>query len=199
VTVAQLAEAVVAAGLSPVRPGAVAAAVLVPVFASTSHDEATLVLTRRSPLLQRDPGHVAFPGGRVEPGEEPAEAAVREAHEEVGIDPREVHVRGLVDVVGRRSGEQIAAYLGILAHAPTLVANASEVESVLEVPVASLLADGVAWQERWSAGKAERSVHFFADPSALGDDLVWGVSARILWRLLEVVSGDVWNAGGSRP
>jgi 8-oxo-dGTP pyrophosphatase MutT (NUDIX family) len=163
--------------------------VLVPVFASGTDSEATLVLIRRSNTLQRDPGHIAFPGGRVELGEAPNDAALREAEEEIGLSPFDVEAPVLVDVVGRHSGEQIAAYLGLLSRRPTLVANHSEVESVLEVPVAALLSDGVAWQERWSTGADERSVHFFADPTVLGDDLVWGMSARILWRLLERVAG----------
>lgn len=166
------------------------AAVLVPVFASGAGAGATLVLIRRSAHLQRDPGHVAFPGGRVEPGEAPLDAALRESEEEVGLATADIDVKGVLEVVGRRPGELIAAYLGLLQRRPALVPNASEVESVLEVPLASLLADGVAWQERWSVGTVERSVHFFADPAALGDDLIWGVSAQILWHLLERVTGS---------
>jgi 8-oxo-dGTP pyrophosphatase MutT (NUDIX family) len=196
-SVGQIADAIAEAGAGLTEARRVAAAVLVPVFAAAPDGEATVVLTRRSQLLQRDPGHVAFPGGRVEPGEAPPDAALREAHEEVGLHPQEVEVCGLVDVVGRRPGEQIAAYLGILARPPALVPSASEVESVLEVPLASLLADGVAWQERWSAGRGERSVHFFADPTVLGDDLVWGVSARILWHLLDAASAHRARVDGA--
>ena len=163
----------------------VGAAVLVPVVAcGPDGPGATVVLIRRSADLDRDPGHVAFPGGRLEPGEPPLDAALREAEEEIGLARREVDVRGLLDVVRRRPGEHVAAYLGVLGTRPALVANADEVESVLEVSLAALLADGVAWQERWSDGVEERSVHFFADSGALGEDLVWGVSARILWNLL---------------
>jgi 8-oxo-dGTP pyrophosphatase MutT (NUDIX family) len=165
----------------------VTAAVLVPVF-SGERAEATIVFIRRASQLQRDPGHVAFPGGRVEPGEAPEAAALREAEEEIGLSRSDVEVHGLVDVVGRRSGEQIAAYLGLLNRRPVHMPNASEVDSVIEVPVARLLSDGVAWRERWLTGAEERSVEFFADPVTLQDDLIWGVSARILWRVLELVA-----------
>lgn len=160
----------------------VGAAVLVPVVEPGS-PRASVVLIRRAAELERDPGHVAFPGGRLERGEHPAEAALREAEEEIGLERAEVEQRGLVDVVRRGRGEWIAAYLGVLARRPELVANSEEVDSVLEVPLAALLADGAAWQERWSDGVEERSVHFFAHRDALGEDLVWGVTARILWNL----------------
>jgi len=52
------------------------------------------VLIRRSALLFRDPGHVAFPGGRIEPGESPLDAALREASEEVGLEPAAVAAIG---------------------------------------------------------------------------------------------------------
>jgi 8-oxo-dGTP pyrophosphatase MutT (NUDIX family) len=197
VSVGQVQDAIAGAGDRTAESRRVGAAVLVPVFAAPPDGEATVVLTRRSLSLQRDPGHVAFPGGRVEAGEAPADAALREAHEEVGLDPDDVEICGLVDVVGRRAGEQIAAFLGVLPRPPALAPNASEVESVLEVPLAALLADGVAWQERWSVGQAERSVHFFADAAVLGDDLVWGVSARILWRLLDAASAHRARVDGA--
>jgi len=173
-------------------PPEVGAAVLVPIVASESPGAtgASVVLIRRAVDLDRDPGHVAFPGGRLEPGEDPLDAALRETEEEIGLARDAVQVKGLLDVVRRRPGEHIAAYLGVLDSRPTLVPNAGEVESVLEVPLAALLADGVAWQERWSNGVEERSVHFFADEAVLADDLVWGVSARILWGLLARLVGD---------
>ena len=186
ITVGRVAAAVVPLGPGAPQMPAANAAVLVPVFASAS-GEAIVLLTRRSERLERDPGHIAFPGGLVEPGESPAEAAVREAGEEIGLGSGEVEVVGPVGVVGRAAGERIAAFLGVLRRRPLLVLNRSEVESVHEVAMAELLADGAAWQERWPAEGLERTVHFFGGAAGLGDDLVWGVSARILWQLLERV------------
>jgi 8-oxo-dGTP pyrophosphatase MutT (NUDIX family) len=166
-------------------PGGASAAVLVPVFPDPASDEATLVLIRRAEHLARDPGHVAFPGGRVEPGERPERTALREAEEEVGLDPTAVELHGVIEVVERPAvDEQIAAFLGVVGVRPALAPSAAEVESVLEVPVAALLAEGVAWQELWWFGEARRPMMFFADPLVLHDDLVWGMSARILWRVL---------------
>jgi 8-oxo-dGTP pyrophosphatase MutT (NUDIX family) len=158
-------------------------AVLVPLFAVDG--EATVLLIRRAARLRRDAGHVAFPGGRVEPGERPLEAALREATEEIGLDPAQVTVVRRLQVVERPDGDRIAAFLGVLAERPVLTLNWEEVEAVIELPLAALLADGVGWQERWSLGGDERRIHFFADPSTLGEDLIWGLTAGILWSLLE--------------
>lgn len=186
----------------PGRPGdahgaRVDAAVLLAVF--EAEGETRAVLIRRSPHLQRDPGHVALPGGLVEPDEAPLAAALREAEEEIGLDPALVEIVGPLDVVHRqRFGDRIAPFVGLLAGRPALRPSPAEVEVTLEVPLAELLADGVGWEERWDiAGMRDRPVHFFAAPRVLGDDLVWGVTARILWDLLERVSARLVAAPGT--
>lgn len=174
--------------------------------------EATALLIRRAAHLGRDPGHVALPGGFVEPGEELLAAALREADEEIGLDPAAVDVLGPLDVVERPRRGAVAAFVGLLAERPALVPSPDEVEAVLDVPLATLLSDGVAWEERWPLSSwdrdpavAVRPVRFFAC-DLLGDDLVWGVTARILWDLLERVdradraaADDAGRAGRPRP
>lgn len=178
----------------PVRQR-VEAAVLVALYGDGGGDEgeATVVLIRRSSLLERDPGHVALPGGFVEPGEEPRAAALREAEEEIGLDPGAVEILGRLATVERpRHQGSVAPFVGVLPGRPALLPSPDEVEAVLEVPLAHLLAEGVAWEERWPLAPGEgpdapgRLVRFFACET-LGDDLVWGVTAKILWDLLERV------------
>lgn len=192
-----------AAELAPVRGGPrrpVEAAVLVALYGDGRGEEgeATVVLIRRAAQLERDPGHVALPGGLVEPGEEPEAAALREAQEEVGLDPGSVEILGRLGIVERpRDRGSVAPFVGILPERPVLVPSPAEVEAVLEVPLALLLADGVAWEERWplpGTGEGPAPAHvvrFFAHDDALGHDLVWGVTARILWDLLERVAAAV--------
>jgi len=63
--------------------------------------------------------------------------------------------------------------------------NPDEVEAVLVVQIRALLEEEAAWTERWGSGQEEREVRFFAHEIALGQDLVWGLTATILWELLD--------------
>ncbi len=173
----------------PVEPdGAADSAVLVPVY--ERNDEPVVVLIRRSDLLVRDPGHVAFPGGRIEPGESAVQAALREAEEEVDLRPSAVASTRSLGVYVRRD-RRVAAFLAMLDRRPRLRPDPGEVETLIEVPLGRLVADGVAWEERWGG----RPMYFFAfepEPGAprdeldseLAGDLVWGLTAWILWELV---------------
>ncbi len=172
-------------------PGSVHAAVVLPVYALEG--DTVLVLIRRAADLSADPGHVAMAGGHLEDGEGPLEAALREAHEEIGLDPRRIERVVSLGAYHRRiRSDDIAAFVGVLAGRPELAPSAGEVESVLEIPVGALLADGVAWEEHWGlAAGAERVIAFFGGAAELGDDLLWGLTARIVWELLEVAAAGL--------
>jgi 8-oxo-dGTP pyrophosphatase MutT (NUDIX family) len=173
------------------------AAVLVALYGDGAGDdgEATAILIRRAAHLGHDPGHVAFPGGLIEPGELPEAAALREAEEEVGLDPASVELLGPLSAVDRpRRRRLVQPFVGVLGRRPTLVPSPAEVEAILEVSLAQLVADGIAWEERWplpvGGGEAVHVVRFFAC-ECLGEDLIWGVTAKILWDLLERVAAVV--------
>jgi 8-oxo-dGTP pyrophosphatase MutT (NUDIX family) len=171
------------------------AAVLCPVFAGGPGDQAHLVLTRRSGRLRSHTGEVSFPGGRIDAGETPIACALREAREEVGIDPAGVEVIGRLSVLSTWSNPaSIQPFVGILPERPVLWANPAEVERAFTVPVAELFADGVGTEELWplpappppgsadDAGRPEeRPIYFFA----VVGDTVWGATARIIRELLE--------------
>lgn len=185
------AAAEVAALTGALLDGPVKAAVVVPIFERDG--EAVLVLIRRAVGLQADPGHIAVPGGHLEPGESPLEAALREAEEEIGLDPASIGSVVALGAYERLANRQlVSAHAAFLEGRPALIPNASEVEAVFEIPVSLLLSDGVAWEEHWVGDfEGERTVAFFADEAALGKDLVWGLTARILWSLLEAVVGVI--------
>jgi 8-oxo-dGTP pyrophosphatase MutT (NUDIX family) len=148
--------------------------------------QARVVLTRRTLALPVHPGEIALPGGRVHPGESMIDAALRETEEEVGIPAADVEVIGWLErVVGRTSGSVATPVVGVLAGRPTLVPDAFEVEEAFDVALDDLLRDGVYREERWDTPVAQdRPVYFFELPDAT----VWGMTARVLRRLLVLLT-----------
>ena len=115
------------------RPAAVALT-LVPDVAGA----ACFVLTRRVVGLRAHSGQWALPGGRLDPGETPEEAARRELAEEVGLGVREDDVLGLLDDYPTRSGYVITPVVVWAGHDCRLEANPNEVAAIFRVPLAEL-------------------------------------------------------------
>jgi len=112
------------------------AAVLAPLVVAP---EPSLIFTERAAGLSRHAGEVSFPGGLQDPGETLAATALREAHEEIGLDP------GLPDLLGALpavhttvSGILVVPFVGMLEAPPTLTVSDGEIAEVLTVPVARL-------------------------------------------------------------
>ena len=165
---------------------AVDAAVLVALFEEAG--EARVLLTRRSSRLRRHTGEVAFPGGRLDEGEDAVAAALREAREEVGLDPGSVEV--LAQLTPRPTASstvRVVPVLSALRARPELHTSTAEVERAFDVALSELMAAGVYREERWDrADDVDHPMHFFD----LGDELVWGVTARILYEVLSLVHGS---------
>lgn len=186
--VAARARAVLPAGHlgkeSPVKQrGAAASAVLIPLY--PDQGEMHVILTRRAHTLRTHSGEVSFPGGRAEPGEDSFTTAAREAHEEIGLVPELVEPLGELDhltTVTRRN--YIVPVLGLLAERPEQQINPAEVDKILHVSLAELMAPGVYREERWGTGAASRPVFFFE----LHGDTVWGATAALLRQLLALLS-----------
>ena len=163
--------------------GRVRAAVLIALFEEDG--EARVVLTRRSSSLRSHRGEVSFPGGRIEVDETPVQAALREADEEVGIDPASAEMLGeLMPLATMSSSSSITPFVAVLPRRPELRPNPGEVELAFDVSIAELLADGVFREERWDFPfGTDRPVYFFDLPA----DLIWGATARILHELLALI------------
>jgi 8-oxo-dGTP pyrophosphatase MutT (NUDIX family) len=161
-------------------------AVLAAIFDETG--EARILLTRRASTLRSHTSEVSFPGGRLDDGETLAEAALREAWEEVGIDPETITLVGtLSPLVTFSSAALITPFVGVLPGRPSLRVNAAEVERAFDVALADLLAPGVYHAETWELAGTARNLHFFELPG----DIVWGATGRMLWELLAKVTGTV--------
>lgn len=146
---------------------------------------AEVVLTRRARHMRNHSGEVSFPGGRLDPGETPVQAALREAHEEVCLEPAWVEVVGELDHLSTIvSRSHIVPVVGRLAARPELRAGTGEVDRILHVPLAELLRRDTFREERWGSDEAERSVYFFF----LDDETVWGATGRMLVQLLDIAA-----------
>ncbi len=167
------------AGIYPRGTGA-PSAVLVPLFEEDG--ETRVVLTRRSAWLRSHTGEVAFPGGRIDPGEDVQAAALREAEEEIGLAAGAVKIAGELRSLRTLAGATaIRAFVGAVDRRPALAPNPAEVELVFDVALRDLVSDGVWHEERWDLpGRRDIPVYFYE----LADDTVWGATARILTDLL---------------
>jgi 8-oxo-dGTP pyrophosphatase MutT (NUDIX family) len=167
-------------------------AVLVALF--EEHGETHLVLTRRSFAMRVHRGEIALPGGRSHEHESPVETALREAHEEVGLEPVTVTpIAWLSPIAAFGSSSSIWPIVGTLEGRPTLTINPSEVDRAFTVALRDLVADGAFVEERWRRAILRPGadadgffpLYFFKVP----DDLVWGATARVLAELLSIVTG----------
>jgi len=154
--------------------------------------EATLPLIVRSTHLARHSGQVSLPGGAVEPGEGIAAAAVREAHEEIGVDAAAVRVLGeLTPLHIPVSGFLLHPVVGVCDTRPVFRPDDHEVARIVEVPLARLAdRECVRLRIRTHEGR-DYEVPYFA----LEGEQVWGATAMVLSELL-VAAGD--DAPGRR-
>lgn len=104
-----------------------------------------LLLTRRAAGLRRHAGQWALPGGRIDEGETPEEAALRELREETGLALPDDAVLGRLDDIATRSGFIMTPVVAWAGRAPGLVPNAEEVASLHRIPVAEFLRDDSPW------------------------------------------------------
>lgn len=156
--------------------GLTQAAVLVAV---TDRAEPGVILTQRTATLRRHAGQVAFPGGRLDPGEDAVTAALREAEEEIALPRAAVELVGTVDRYRTVTGFEVTPVIGVVAPDLPLVAAEAEVAGVFEVPLAFLL--DPANHRRASATWQGAERHFVEIPWQ--DRYIWGATAAMIVNL----------------
>lgn len=155
------------------------AAVLVPLY--IEDNELHIVFTKRREDLRRHPGEISFPGGRYDEGEVDLRAtALREAEEEIGLPPDAVEILGALQPTPTiATGFSVYPFVGVISPGRTWTLSAREVAAVLELPISSLLS-GYARRRLVRRGLSIRT-----DTYLVGENLIWGATARILADLLD--------------
>jgi 8-oxo-dGTP pyrophosphatase MutT (NUDIX family) len=155
------------------------------------HEEGlTVLLTRRSDTLRSHTGQIAFPGGRCDPGETPWVTALREANEEVGLDPACVTLAGLLHGYQTVTGFHVTPVVGFIDPRATFTPSPEEVADVFETPF-DFLMDPANHQRQYREAPGGRR-HFYAMP--WNDRFIWGATAGMLRSLYERLHDDAPEA-----
>ncbi len=161
------------------------AAVLIPII--DRPNGAHIILTKRAPTLKHHPGQVAFPGGKVESFDADATAAaLREAHEEIGLQPTNNDVLGTLPPHETVTGFQVEPVLSLIKDGFDTVVDRGEVAEVFEIPLAHVLnrRNFTVQSRRW---RGERR-YYFTVP--WGPYYIWGATARMLHALADRMAND---------
>ena len=165
----------IAAALAEARPAAVLIGLI------DRPEGTTVLLTERATHLRSHSGQVAFPGGKIDPGEDALEAALREAEEEVGLSRKHVEVFAMLDPYLSGSGYRITPVVAEIHPPFDLTINHHEVADTFEAPFAFVM--DPANHQRQSREWKGATRHFYAMPWE--NHYIWGVTAGILRNLYE--------------
>ncbi len=159
------------------------AAVLMPIIETPAG--ARVILTKRSAMLKHHPGQVAFPGGKVDDTDaSPEAAALRESHEEIGLDPGAVEILGRLPAHETVTSYTITPFVGRIRAPFTPVPEEGEVAEVFSVPLTFLMSPSSYrverrhWRGVWRA--------YYTAP--YGPYYIWGATARMLKGLADRVA-----------
>lgn len=152
------------------------AAVLAPLF--WRGEEPWVYLTMRPMTLRKHPGQISFPGGAKDPGDlTPLHTALRETKEELGLEPDDVDVLGLLGAMPTITSYWVTPFVGVVPAEAPLTPHAEEIAEVLEAPLWRLR------KEKRFIYEVDRDVYVWGD----GRHVVWGATFRMLDQLVEHV------------
>ena len=163
-------------------PGRTDAAVLVPLYLTDG--EIHLVFTKRHDDLRRHAGEISFPGGRRDESERDLrQTALREAQEEIGLEPHAVEIVGALQPTPTiATSYAVYPFVGLVDPRRAWVPSAGEVAAVIELPLPELI-DGYGRRRL-----VRRGIPIRTDTYVVGEHVIWGATARILADLIDRVS-----------
>lgn len=160
-----------------------AAVAIVLLAADAPSHETAFVLTRRAAGLRSHGGQWALPGGRCDAGETPAEAALREVREEIGLELGDGDVLGLLDDYPTRSGYLVTPVVVWAAGGAQLAPNPEEVASVHRIPLAGIMAPDIV--DFTTIAESRRQVIRLA----IAGDIIHAPTAALIYQFREVLAG----------
>jgi 8-oxo-dGTP pyrophosphatase MutT (NUDIX family) len=164
----------------------ISAAVLI---AITDRQEPGVILTLRRADMRTHAGQIAFPGGRIDPGESPVEAALREAHEELLMDREVVEVVGELGAYHTVTGYIVTPVIGVIPPDLTLIPHEHEVADWFEAPLMHLL--DPANQHIRSALLRGAERHYYE--IEWNDRKIWGATAAMIVNLSRRLRREIWS------
>ena len=162
------------------------AAVLLPLY----HKEGKyhILFTKRTKKVEYHKGQISFPGGACDPEDRsPADTALRETFEEIGVHPGEVEILGELDDAGTLSSNfLITPFVALIPYPYEFAVSSDEIEELIEVPIPALLDKG-CYREEYHVhqGRSHWGCSY-----QYKDEVIWGATARILKQFLDLVFGE---------
>ena len=142
-------------------------------------DDPQVILTQRPRAMRDHPGQVAFPGGKIDPGEDAITAALREAEEELALPREAVRVIGTSDIYHTGTGFLVTPVVGVVPPGLTLTPNPTEVEAWFEAPL-SMLLDPASWTAHEAYWRGANRRYLELEWQGFR---IWGVTAAIIANL----------------
>ena len=162
------------------------ASVLIPLL--NVKGEIFVLFTKRSKHLNSHPGQVSFPGGKQDPQDKnPLDTALRETHEEIGLHPKKIEILGRLDQIISLNNYLVTPFVGLIPTQFKPNPNLDEIEKVFKVPLSFFMNEDKHWAEEYVTSSAKVIIHHFNFDSYD----IWGLTAKLILRLLEVGLGHV--------
>jgi 8-oxo-dGTP pyrophosphatase MutT (NUDIX family) len=162
------------------------ASVLIPLLEADG--ELFVMLTQRSDQLRSHAGQVSFPGGKQDPQDANSlETALRETNEEIGLPQEKIEIIGKLDQILSLHYYLVTPFVGLIPNDFVPVPNEDEIEAVFKVPLSFFMNSEQHWTEEFKTPIATILAHHF---EFKGFD-IWGLTAKLILRLLEIGLGHV--------